>query len=340
MCTETKGVVPPPGRVRRNTMLKRLSAAITALCLLFAFTAILTPPSHAAAKITDTVNATLFARNTEGPGYYWDNKYDTLTLDDLYIETASEYGLKVPAGATVILEGDSYIKASRAALALAGTATFKGEGSLTLVSDDMGIYCYATDKTSVIRFLDGTYEITAGGDGIYSTHTSISFVDGKWTITAGKLAMNGTELKLYGGEITAEGAVHASISLDVQALSLDVTADTAALTSDKTLKITDVAISAGDSVSALTEKEEYTGENCVSLTSTKSHAGESIFFGENVPKIVDYLVLIAFLALIAAGIAVPFVRARKKAQLALAEAKRLEEEAEEAARAAKKAAKK
>ncbi|MBQ8747528.1 MAG: carbohydrate-binding domain-containing protein [Clostridia bacterium] len=322
-------------------MFKRLSAAITAICLLFAVTALFSTPALAAVKITDTVNATLFTRDTEGHGYFWDNRYDILTLDDLYIDTTAEYGLKVPAGATVILKGDSYIKASRAALALAGAVTFKGTGSLTLVSDDMGIYCYATDKSSVIRFLDGTYTVTAGGDGIYSTHSSLSFVDGKWTINApDAYAVNGTELKLYGGEITAEGAIHASHLLDIQAIRLRVTADTAALTSDKTMKITDVSISAGDSAEALTKKESYSGENCVSLLSTRSHAGESIFFGESVPKAVDYVVLVAFAALITAGIAIPFARARKKAQRALAESAKRQAEAEEAARAAKKATKK
>ena len=322
-------------------MLKRLSAAITAICLLFAVTALFSTPALAAVKITDTVNATLFTRDTEGHGYFWDNRYDILTLDDLYIDTAAEYGLKVPAGATVILKGNSYIKASPAALALAGAVTFKGTGSLTLVSDDMGIYCYATDKSSVIRFLDGKYTVTAGGDGIYSTHSSLSFVDGEWTINApDAYAVNGTELKLYGGEINAEGAIHASLLLDIQAIRLRVTADTTALTSDKTMKITDVSVSAGDSAETLTKKESYSGENCVSLLSTRSHAGESIFFGESVPKAVDYVVLVAFAALITAGIAIPFARARKKAQRALAEAAKRQAEAEEAARAAKKAAKK
>lgn len=324
-------------RIRR--MIKRFSAALAVICLLFTLTGILTPPVHAAAKITETVNATLFIRNTQGSGYYWDNKTDTLTLDDLYITTTNEYGLKVPAGATVILKGDSYIKASRAALALAGTATFKGNGSLTLVSDDMGIYCYSTDKTSVIRFLDGTYEITAGGDGITSTHSALSFVDGKWTITADAHAMNGTDLKLYGGKISAKGAIHASVSLDVQAITLSVTADQSALSCDKALKITDVSVSAGANAGALTKTDEYAGENCVSLKSTRSGAGESIFFGENAPKAVDYIVLIVILGLIVAGIAVPYVRAHKKAKIALAAAAEAEAEAEAARIAAKKARK-
>ena len=315
------------------------TAVLLALCFLFAFAIALPQPVLAAAKITETVNATLFIRNTSGSGYYWDNRYDTLTIDGLYIDTSDEYGLKVPAGATIILKGNSYIKASHAALALAGTATFKGSGSLTLVSDNMGIYCYATDQTSVIRVLEGTYDITAGGDGIYSTNTSISFVGGKWKIsapTATAYAVNGTDLKLYGGKITADNSIHASVSLDVQAIDLTVTSEKAALSSDKALRLLDVSVSAGDTASSLSKADEYAGENCVTLRSTHKNVGKSIFFGDAVPKFVDYVVLVLILALVAAGIAVPLARTHKKAKAALAAAKAAEEEAEAARRAAKK----
>ncbi len=313
----------PSPRLHTGTytiMIKRIFAVLMLVCLLIPFAGILTPPAHAAAKITDTVNATLFIRDTNGSGYHWDNKYDVLTLTDLYIDTSAEYGLKVPAGATVILEGDNYIKASRAALALAGTATFKGDGSLTIISDDIGIYCYSTDKTSIIRILDGTYIVTAGGSGITSTHTAISFVNGEWQISAGDFAMDCKELKLYGGKMEAVGEIHASGVLDIQAIDLRVTAKTAALTSDKTLKFTDVSVRAGESADTLAAKESYNGERCVVLQSTRSHAGKSIFFGENVPKIADYLLLLGCLALVGAGIVIPLIRARRKAKLALAKA--------------------
>ncbi len=334
-------------------MLKRFSSAIMAICILLALSSSLLPAVFAAGdpadpspldtpQINDTVNATLFARDTSGNGYTWDNRYDTLTLEGLNIVTSKEYGMKVPAGATVVLNGENYIKASRAALALAGTVTFKGDGSLTLVSDDMGIYCYSTDLSSVIRFLSGTYTVSANGDGIYSTHSSLSFVDGRWSIytqSPDAYAMNGTTLKLYGGKISAKGSVYASSLLDIQAVQLDITSEQAALMSNKSIKTRDVSISAGDSADSLAKAETYNGEACVSIKSTRSTAGESIFFGPNVPRIVDYITLLASLALIAAGIAVPFIRSRRKAKRALAAALAAEDEAEKARKAAKRESK-
>jgi len=323
----------------KQRLLSRIAATALTLCMLFAFASILAVPASAAVKITETVNLSLPKRNMSGHGYYWDNRQKTLTLDGLNIDTANEYGMKVTGGATIILKGKNYIKASKAALAIAGTVTFKGNGSLTLVSDDMGIYCYSTDDSTTIRFMSGTYNITAGGNGVHSTHTTLSFIDGVWDVTAENpeaYAINGRTLKLYGGKMTLRGAVHAALDLDVQALSLSVTAEKPALTADKTLIIKDVAISAGASADALTDTAEYAGENCVRMKSVRKDTRTSIFFGENVPRIADYGALVLFLALTAAGIGVPFLRTRQKTKRALAAAAKAEAEEEAKRKEAKR----
>lgn len=326
----------------KHTCLTRLALLALSVCMLFSSVWVFTPAADAAVKITQTVNLSHPEKNMRGSGYYWANRTDTLTLTDLYIDTEDEYGMKIAAGATVILNGNNYIKASSVALGCAGDVIFKGNGSLTLVSDDIGLYFYATKDTATARILSGTYEIEAGGHGIYSPYSAVSFVDGKWEIKApnpDKNAIEGRAFKLYGGKMTTDNTIHATASLDVQALSLSVTAGKPALVSDKTLKIEDVALSVGADADALAKTDAYNGENCVTMRSTKKNTGTSILFGESVPQFVDILLLLLLLALIAAGIAVPFLRAQKKAKRAR-EALAAAEAAAEAARRAEKAARK
>ncbi len=325
--------------MKKRTFL-RLSGVLLCLCLLFSVLLPFLPTADAAVKITQTVNLSRPGKNLRGNGYTWDNRAKTLTLDGLYIETNDEYGLKVADDATVILVGDNYIKASGAALALAGDVLFKGNGSLTLVSENMGMYFYSTNENTVARFLSGTYKIDAAGHGVYSPYTALSFVDGKWTVTAASNALEGHTFKLYGGKMNLEGAVHATTTLDVKAISLSVKANGPALVSDKALKISEVSLQVGADKSSLAKAENYSGEACIVTKSARSSLGHSLLFGENVPMFVDILILVLFLLLIAAGIALPFLRARKKAEEAKAALAAIEAEAEAARRAEKAARKK
>lgn len=310
-------------RTVKHTVPARAAVWILALFLLLPVLYLPVTPVSAAAKLTETVNLSRPQKNMSGSGYYWDNRKDTLTLDGLYIDTTDDYGLRIPDGATVILKGKNYITASKAALTCAGSVNFKGSGSLILTSGDMGIYFYSTDDSTVARFLEGTYEITAAGDGIHSEYTSLSFVDGKMNISsasADSFAINGRTVKLYGGSVTADNSIHAALTLDIQALSLRVESGKAALSAGKTLSLNKVAVTAGSAASSMKQTEQYGGENCVSLKSTANTLGTSVLFGENVPKFVDILVILLLALLIAAGIAAPFLRSRQKAKKALAAA--------------------
>jgi len=307
-----------------HSIFARISAWILMLCMMLTFIPLFSAPVSAAAQITETVNLSRPQKNMSGSGYYWDNRNKILTLDGLYIATSDDYGLRIPAGATVILKGKNYVTASVAAMTVPGNVTFKGSGSLYLKSGDMGIYFYSTDDSTTARFLEGTYEITAGGNGLHSEYTSLSLVGGKMTVNASaadKYAILGREVKLYGGTLTLDNSVHASVSLEVQAVNLSVTSSKAALSSDKTLKVDKVSIKSGAAAGSLSSAQEYTGENCIVLKSTASNLGSSILFGDSVPMFVDILIALVLLALIAAGIALPFLRSyrnSKKAQEALA----------------------
>ncbi len=301
--------------MRSTRHLRTLCAAF--LCLLL--TASLIPYSHGAATITETVNLSRPQKNRSGSGYYWNNIKDILTLDGLNIDTDAEYGMKIPPDATVILNGNNTIRASRAALACPGNVIFKGTGTLTLISDDMGIYFYSSDDSTTARFLEGTFRITAGGDGIHSEATALSFAGSTVTISAPgteSYAVTGRSVKLFGGSVTADNSLHASLNLEVSKVSLDVTSSRAALIGDKKLVCSLVSITAGDSPDALSAVSEYGGENCVKTRSVASFFGSSVLFGENVSGFFDYLAVFALLALVAAGIAVPLLRTRRKNRLA------------------------
>ncbi len=302
-------------------MKRSFTAWMLALCLILTICPLFTVPADAAGKITETVNLSRPEKNMSGSGYYWNNREDTLTLDGLYIDTDSEFGLRIPQNATVILKGKNYISASRAALTVPGNVIFKGNGSLTLISDDMGMYFYSTDDTTTARFLEGSYSITAGKTGIYSTSTSISLVDGSYdisTASAEAFAIDGRELKLYGGKMSMNNSVHATVSLEIRAVDLTITSAKAALSSDKTLKFDDVSLKTGADAASLAKTDAYNGENCLTAKSTASNLGSSIIFGENVPKFVDIIIVILLLLLITAGIAVPFIRSYRKSKQARA----------------------
>ena len=307
-----------------HSIIARISAWILMLCLTLTFLPLFAVPVSAAAQITETVNLSRPQKNMSGSGYYWDNRNKILTLDGLYISTSDDYGLRIPAGATVVLKGKNYITASVAALTVPGNVTFKGTGSLILKSGDMGIYFYSTDDSTTARFLEGNYEITANGTGMQSEYTALSIVNGKFSInapTADKYAILGREVKLYGGTLTMDNSVHTSVSLEVQGVNLEINSTKAALSSDKTLKVNKVSIKSGAAAGSLSSADEYTGENCILLKSSARNLGSSILFGASVPMFVDILIAIVLLALIAAGIAVPFIRSyrnSKKAQEALA----------------------
>ncbi|MBQ8401743.1 MAG: hypothetical protein IJX14_07435 [Clostridia bacterium] len=299
------------------------------ICLTFALLlpCALLPVSAAdsGVTITETVNIAQANKNMEGHGYSWANRYDILTLDGIRLDTASDYGLRLPKNCTVILEGDNYITAAKYALSCAGTVVFKGDGKLTLEAGEIGMYLYAEDGTQKVRLLDGTYEIHAGDYGVYSIASDFSFVDGSMSITvdnAEGAAVSGRIVNLLGGSFKADNAVEASHMLIVDGVDLDVTAPRAAFSS-KNLTVEDIALTSGGSAI-----EAYTDQTQISGKSTAKDVRPSVIFGENVSGVVDYICLVLVIAGIAALIVIPVLRARKKKAALLA---RLEQENPDAA---------
>jgi len=290
---------------------KSISLVIIAL---LAVTAVLPfmPVSVFAAEHTSTLNLLEVRQNTTGDSYYWNNKTDTLTLTNITINTTDRYGIRIPDGATVVLEGNNTISASYAALDIEGAAYFRGNGTLTLNGGEIGFLnpTNMSDKRVIIE--DGTYVINSSGVGISSPSAVWSQTGGNITVNSAGEAVNGREIRLQGGVFTANNTVHATNKLVILYTTLNITAPKSALVSDKTLSINGVAMKSGEN-----KIEEYNGENAITSTPLSRKRTTSMLYGESVSIAADYITAVVAALIIAAVIVVPKVLKKKKLRLAL-----------------------
>ena len=124
--------------------------------------------------ISETLNLVYVRKNEAGPGYSWANRTDTFTMTNMCIDTTDEYGLRLPDGATVVLEGNNIIRANYCALSTEGTITFTGSGTLTLYSNNYGIIATNADMNKKVTFFDGKVKIESAGDGIYTENMMVT----------------------------------------------------------------------------------------------------------------------------------------------------------------------
>lgn len=270
-----------------------------------------------AAVVTETVNVPYFDRNTSGDGYYWDNREKTLTLTDLYLDTTADYGMRVPGNCTVILEGENYISAAYAAMAIEGEVTIKGSGSLTLVGGTYGLYGYATSKSAATRYLATGEFKASGGKAAIAYDYAKFFAEKGSRITlsateAGGYAITGVTVKILDCTLTADAPIKASYSLTIQNANVTVSSADGALDAIRSLSLEDVKIEAGDTLSTLSEKEGYAGEAALRLTALGRGDRGSILFGKSVHSSVDYIIFALVILLLGAAIAFPILRQRKK----------------------------
>lgn len=307
----------------------RVLSAFLVCCLLFGF-GVLPVLAESDVTITTTLNIAQANKNQRGHGYEWHNRTDVLDLNGLYLDTANDYGLRLPQDCTVVLSGTNYIKAAKYALSCAGTVAFKGDGKLILEAGEVGIFIYAEDGTQKVRLLDGTYEIHAGDYGVLSTAADFSLVGGSMQIQVDHedgAAISGRIVNLLGGSFAANNAVESTHMLTVKGLNLDINASRAAFSS-KNVTVSDIAFTSNG-----VSLTEYAGESVIEGISTLKRIRTSIIFGENVNGVVDYVCLILLLCAICAAVVVPIVRHKKKVKKLL---ERLEKENPDAVAALKK----
>lgn len=257
-----------------------------ALILAIVFVAALVPFSVYAKNetVTECVNLVNVQKNERGPGWDWANRYDIMTLSNLTIRTDDDYGIRLPADATVVLEGNNYIEASKAAVVCAGTTTFKGDGTLTLVSGDMGIFVNCSNERKTVSIVGGTYNITSANEGIRSLNVPFSAADCTMTISSAKAA-NCYSLALNGAKIDADCAFSCTYNLSVFDCSMTVKASEPAFSTEKGLiSLNKVALTSGGS-----KIDEYTSQNEISMTGTAPHYTKSVLFGAGVHIWVDYV---------------------------------------------------
>ena len=231
-------------------MKKFLSLLLSIITVFALFTTTL--PVSAKSIHKSTVNLVGIKQNASGSGYEWNNYNKTLTLSGINIKTSDDYGLKIPDGATVVLKGDNYIEAKKAAIFAEAKVVFKGTGSLTLVSET-GILCSSTDKTDSLSIIGGKYRITASSIGIVSDFHMISFSNCNVNVkSSGDLAIKAQSITTGANTvIKANASISGKDKIQIEASSITVNAKNAALISDKPVVFTGVTVKAGDSASSL-----------------------------------------------------------------------------------------
>ena len=281
---------------------RRVLSLLAAVLLLGTLVLSAVPASAAGNEvIKKTVNIAAANKNESGPGYYWANRYDTLTLSGMRVETDEPYGLRLPKDCTVILEGDNYVKSSKYGVSCSGTVIFKGTGSLTVDAGEIGIYLITQEKTQKIRLIEGDYSVSAGKYGVYSDAADFSFVGNSMKISAGESAILGRCVNLLGGTFSADSPVEATQALLVNGITVDIDASRPALSS-KNLEIKNLGYTGG----------EYDGGNSIHAKGLAKFHAKSVLLGDSVPGWVDYILLAAALALVGVLVFVPALRKKKK----------------------------
>ncbi len=282
-----------------------------------------TPETTEGGVIIETVNLINANKNQRGTGLFWHNPTDTLTITNMVIDTADNYGLRLPDGATIVLEGNNTIKASQCALSVEGNLTVKGSGTLTLISDGYGILVTNLDMNKKLTFIDGKVKITSGGDGIYTEYAVVTQNDKakvEINTTGGAYAINARQIKLLGGEFTSNASLFAD-DIKLMELGLSINSDKAALILDgasaeqpyKKLSITDVALRTGADEASLADAQSYNGENCIKAKAKKINTKTSAFlelFGVEAPgsNWLDLVLIVVVILIVAAFIATPYIK--------------------------------
>ena len=294
-----------------------MKKTLTLVLLIFTvISSIFTFPVSAAKgnNYTSTLDLASVRQNASGNGYVWKNIEGTLELNNINIDTADEIGLKIPGNAVITLKGNNYVKASKIAITCLTSATFQGSGSLTVVSDEMGIQCLSLSPEDNIRFRSDKITINAGKIGVYSENATLIFSAGNMGITAADYAIKGEKVKILSTTLTASGRIFADETLTVNGANLTASAPDKALQSSRKLDISSVTLSVGESTDTLATAESYNGEKAVKTVSTVKVEKKGVLFGGRFPVFVDYLAFVLIILAIAAVVALPIYFKYRKTQ--------------------------
>ena len=298
------------------------------MCSLGAFAAVdtsqdTTPETTTGGVIIETVNLINANKNQRGTGLFWHNPSDTLTITNMTIDTPDNYGLRLPDGATLVLEGNNTIKASQFALSVEGNLTIRGKGTLTLISGDKGIVVSTLNVNKKLTVIEGKLTINSEGDGIYTENAIITQNDrAKVEINTkgGAYAINARQIKLLGGEYKSNASLYGE-DIKLMTVKLDIASDKAAFIIKGAdadapyakLSINDIAMKAGSDGASLTEVESYGGESVITAKVKKVNTKTSAFlelFGVKIPgsNWLDLVLIILVIVVVAVFIATPYIK--------------------------------
>lgn len=277
--------------------------------------------------ITKSIDFATINKDYSGPGFVWKNIEGTLTIDGLNIDTTDQYGINLPEESTIIIKGSNYIKASTYAVRSLSSLNFEGDGTLTVISDDIGVISISQSTSNIIRFRSGNVNITAPY-GVFSENCTISFSGGNVTVNSSSYSISGNNVQMTSGNLNITGRISAKKNLSVSAVNLTASASEAVLTAGEKLKIQTVDISVGETLENLNSSDKYNGEKAVKLVSTAVVKKPSILFGGKAPAFVDYLVFVSLIAFAGAVIAIPLYIKHKKTKKLLAEYEKIQAERE------------
>lgn len=318
--------------------MKRILSLFVALMLVSALFCSALPCS--AKKIyTSTLSFIGIRANARDDGYEWNNYDDILTLDSITIDTDADYGLKICDGATVILKGSNYIKASKAAIFIEGKVIIKGEGTLTLIGEQ-GIYCSSNDRTDSLTIIGGKFDITASKIAVVSDFHSVSINNSSFNIKVENgSAIKAQRLKIgINTSITANATIVGVERLHVEGANLTVNTTSEAL-SGGTIYLNKLKLSAGNDKNSLSPVDSYDGQASIKSISTYDGSRKSLILGERFPAFFDVIIFILIIAVLSTVIVLPIVIKKKKVNEAILARDKAEEERIAEIKARKKAEK-
>ena len=296
----------------KRTPIAKIIAALFFISIL----TVLCTIASSAGEINEMVDILNPKKNVRGDGYTWMNRYDTLYLNNVRINTEDDYGMKVVDGAVIILEGNNYIKAKEAALFIGGTVTIKGSGTLTLVSENTGLLAKSIYTDDKVRLLDGTIKIEAGQYGIYSKYAEIALSGSDVSISVSSSdgqAVNAYTLSFSnGGKVNANAPFYASYKMKVEASNINATAASTVFVCPNKITFSGMNMKAGSDAASLAQIDTYGGEASFSSVSTVKRSFTSTIYGENYPVALDYITMIGAALILAAVIVVPILTHKAK----------------------------
>ena len=297
--------------------MKRSLTVIILIALLisvFPFTA------SAASPVTSSLDMAMLNQHTSGAGYDWNNSDFVFTMKGLNLSTSDDYGIKLPYGSTVVIEGNNTITAGRYGIQSFGNLTFIGSGTLTINVSDIGIRALTTEDRDNVIFRSGKIIINAR-TGIMSDTGKTVFSGSEIKVTSTVNSVYGANISFVGGSLELTAPVKAKGTVEIKAVNLTVSADAPAITADKGITLSEVKTEVGSALGSLQSADGYNSENAVKFVSTAKVVKHGMLFGGKLPAFVDYIVFTMIILAATAVIIVPIIIKRKKTEALIKQSK-------------------